>query len=99
MTLKNRITADFRRKNPGSTGFQGALALPDPPDCESGWMQRALRADSQSPPASPPEIQKDQTPFLIRKIRGNLSHPRYQRRILREDDVNSRFDEAKVRLT
>ena len=25
----------------GSTGFQGALALPDPPHCISGWMQRA----------------------------------------------------------
>ena len=35
-------------------------------------------------------------PFSIRKIRGNLSHPRYQRRIPRADDVNYRFDEADV---
>jgi len=50
MTLKNRIVADFRRKNP----------------------------------------------FSIQKIRENLSHPRYQRRIPRADDVNYRFEEDKV---
>jgi len=50
MTLKNRIIADFCRKEP----------------------------------------------FSIRKIRENLSYPRYQRRIPRAHDVKIRFDEANV---
>jgi len=50
MTLKNRIIADFCRKEP----------------------------------------------FSIRKIRENLSYPRYQRRIPRANDIKCQFDEAKV---
>jgi len=35
-------------ENNGSFGFQGVLALLNPPDSQSGGMRRALRADSQS---------------------------------------------------
>ncbi len=91
MTLKNRISADFRRKNPEPDLVRCS-------DLREVDENRLVKPKATRPPpggqkaVTPLKSKRAKNPSSIRRIRGNLPYLHYQRRISRADDV-------KIRLT